>query len=55
MIEEEAKAWGIDTACMYPGEMIAAVRAAHEEKLRKDPTTPPPFEKLLKTSRERRN
>ena len=53
MIAQEAKAWGIDTTCMAPGEMISAVRAAYQEKLRTDPATPQPFEKLRGLSRER--
>ncbi len=48
MIEEEARAWGIDTTCMGPGSMISAVNAAYEAKLRSDPDLPRPFAKLRK-------
>ncbi|GGH43524.1 hypothetical protein GVY41_01415 [Frigidibacter albus] len=48
LIEEEARAWGIDTTCMGPGSMISAVNAAYQEKLRGDPGLPRPFAKLRK-------
>lgn len=51
MIEEEARAWGIDTTCMKPGEMISAVNAAYQARLRSDPALPRPFAKLRKPDR----